>query len=89
MSLEACMTRLKLSYFEHIIRRYDSLEKTIMLGKLEGNKRRGRPNTRWINSIKEATDANLKVLSSATENKTCWRSLIYRVDISRQRLDVT
>ena len=86
MSLEARVTRLKLSYFGHIMRRHDSLEKTIML---EGSRGRGRPNTRWINSIKETTDANLKVLSGVTENRTFWRSLIYGVAIGRQPLDDT
>ena len=59
MSPEACMKRLKLSYLEHIMRRHDSLEKTIMLGKVEGNRRRDRPNTSWVNSIKETTGTNL------------------------------
>ena len=87
MSLEGCMTRLKLFYFGHIMRRRDSLEKIIMLGKVEDNRRRGRPNTRWINSIKETTGANLRILRSITENRTFWRSLMYRVAIGRRRLD--
>ena len=59
MSLEARMIRPKLSYFGHIMGRHDSLEKMIMLGKVGGGRRRGRPTARWINSIKETTDANL------------------------------
>ena len=54
LSLETKMLSLRLSYFGHLMRRQDSLEETIMLGKLEGSRKRGRPNTRWTDSLKEA-----------------------------------
>ena len=57
------MLKLKLSYFGHILRRQDSLEKTIMLGKVEGSRKRGRQNTRWVDSLKEATRLSLQELS--------------------------
>ena len=53
LSLGAKMIKLRLSYFGHIMRRQDSLEKTIMLGKVEGSRKRGRPNMRWIDSFKK------------------------------------
>ena len=59
-SLEAKMTKLRLSYFGHIKRRQDLLEKTIMLGNVEGCRRRGRPNMKWIESIKEAIGMSLQ-----------------------------
>lgn len=58
-SLEAKATQLKLFYFEHIMRRQGSLEKTVMLGKREGIRKRGRPTSRWIESIKEAVGMSL------------------------------
>ena len=77
--LEAKMIKLRLSYFGHIMRRQDSLEKTIMLGKVEGSRKRGRPNMRWIDSIEEAIGMSLQELSRAVEDRTLWTSLIHRV----------
>ena len=79
LSLEAKMIKLRLSYFGHIMRRQDSLEKTIMLGKVEGSRKRGRPNMRWIDSIKAAMGIGLQDLSRAVEDRTLWTSLIHRV----------
>ena len=66
------------SYFGHIIRRQDSLENTIMLGKVEGSRKR-RPNMRWIDSIKEAIGMSLEELSRAVEDRTLWAALIRQV----------
>ena len=77
--LEAKMIKLRLSYFGHIMRRQDSLEKTIMLGKVEGSRKRGRPNMRWIDSIKEAIGMSLQKLSRTVEYRTLKTSLINRV----------
>ena len=62
LSLEAEMLKRRLSCFGHILRRQDSLEKTIMVGKVEGSRRRGRSNTRWTDSLKEATGLSLQEL---------------------------
>ena len=85
--LEAKMIKLRLSYFGHIMRRQDSLEKTIMLGKVEGSRKRGRANMRWIDPIKEAIGLSLQELSRAVEDRTLWTSLIHRVTRSRSQLD--
>ena len=89
MPLEAYTARLKVFYFGHIMRRYDSLSGTVMLGKVEDNKRRIRRNTRQINSTKETTVASLNVFSSIAEDKIFWKLLIYIVAIGQQRLDGT
>ena len=70
------MTKLKLSYLRHIMRRQGSLEKMIILEKIEGSRKRGRPNIRWIDSIKEAIGMNLQELSWTTEDRTLCISLI-------------
>ena len=69
LSLGSNMIKLRLSYFGHLERRQDSLEKTIMLGKAEGSRKRGRPNTRWTESLKEATGLHLQEISRALENR--------------------
>ena len=83
LSLEAKMVKLRLSSFGHVMRRQDSLEKTIILGKVEGSRKRGRPNMSWIYSIKEAIGMCLQELSKAIENKVVWASLIHRVPRSQ------
>ena len=67
------MTKLKLPYFQHILRRQGSLEKTRMPGKAEGSRRRGRPNRRWTDCVQEATGANLR---RDVEGRTLWVSCI-------------
>lgn len=64
------MTKLKLTYCEHIVRTQDSLGKTITLGKIEGNRKEGRPNMRWSDSMKEAIGMRLHKLSRAVEDRT-------------------
>ena len=63
------MTKLELYYFRHIMRRQGSLEKLIMLGKIEGSRKGGRPNVRWIDSTKETTGVSLQQLSRASEDR--------------------
>lgn len=79
------MTKLKLSYFRHIIRREGSLEKTILLGKREGSRKRGRANMRWTDSIK-AIGMSLQELSWAAEDRTFGTSLTHRVASSQSQL---
>ena len=78
-SLEAKMTEVKMPYFGHIMRRHASLEKTIVLGKIGGSKKTGRPTMRWIGSMKEGIDRALQELSRAGEDRTLWMSLIHRL----------
>ena len=73
------MLKLRLSCFGHIMRRQDSLEKTIMLGKVKGSRKGGGPNMRWSDSLKEPTGLCLQELRRAVEDRTIWKSLIHRV----------
>ena len=73
------MTKLRLSSFGHTMRRQGSLEKTIMIGKIEGGRKRGRPSVRWGDSIKEAIGWSLQELSRAAEDRTLQMSPIDRV----------
>jgi len=86
-SLEASMVKLKLSYFGHIMRRQESLEKEIMLGMVGGKRRRGRQKKRWIDTIKEDTNLTLTQLNNMVHNRNKWRSLIHRIAKSRTRLN--
>ena len=78
--------RSELSYFGHIMRRQGSLEKTIMLGKTEGSRKRGRPHMRWIDFIEEAIGMRLQELSRAVEDRTSWTALIHMVSRSQNHL---
>ena len=89
LSLEAFITRSQLSYFGHIMRRSDTLEKTVMLGKVDGSRRRGRPALRWIDSIKSYMNMSLKDLKYMVEDRNIWRQSIHAVARSRRRLDGT
>lgn len=75
-SPKAKITKLK---FEHIMRRQGCLGKTVLLEKITGSRKRGRPNVSWIGSTKETRGMNLQVLSRAVEDRTLWLSLIHRV----------
>jgi len=75
-SLEATILRLKLRYFGHVMRAKRSLERDIMLGKVEGHRKQGKPRTRWLNSIKEATGLRLEDLKEAVQDRKKWRTLV-------------
>ena len=78
-SLEGLMLKLKLQYFGHFIRRADSLEKTPMLGKIEGRRRRGRQMMRWLDGITGSMDMNLSKLQKTVENREAWRTTVHGV----------
>ena len=71
------MLKLKLQYFGHLLRRTDSLEKTLMLGKIEGKRRRGRQRTRWLNGITDSMDMNLNKLLEIVKDREPWHAAIH------------
>ena len=71
------MLKLKLQYFGHLLRRTDSLEKTLMLGKIEGKSRRGRQRTRWLNGITDSMDMNLNKLLEIVKDREPWHAAIH------------
>ena len=86
-SLEGQILRLKLKYFGYLMRREDSLEKTLMLGKTEGKRRRGRPRMRWLDSITDVMKMNLSKLRETVEDRKAWRAMVYGVTKSRTQLN--